>query len=248
MKRGNVNEWIWFLILGGFTYYLYDLMASGNINLFIHPKMIKYVVLSMVVFTVMTILQVKRLFTNRNSGKIRYGYILFLIPLILGFAVTPQPLNADVASKKGITIINENEETVPQKEPLIQIETDGVIRFNDADYSYILGELMGNLEQYKGKQIEITGFVFKEDHFEKNQFVSARLMMTCCAADAQVVGLMCEWNGAGTLEKEKWVKVTGIIDTFQYMDPYLQQEETIPVIRAQRVELISPPAIQYVYP
>ncbi|AOT70212.1 TIGR03943 family putative permease subunit [Geosporobacter ferrireducens] len=250
MKRLNVNEWIWFAILLGFSYYIYDLIATEKISIFIHPKMMKYVYFSLFIFVLLSIFQIRQLFQKSNRTPVKLGYILFVIPLILGFGVNPQGISADVAAKKGVTI-NQGKGSIsiqkdqPEISDFIQ---DGMVAFDDGNFAYILEDMMRDYYKYKGNKVVITGFVFREDDFDEKEFVVGRMMMTCCAADAQVVGLLSRWENTATLSNDQWVRVVGTLDVTNFYDKYLGQEHELTVIQVEQVELIEKPSIQYIYP
>lgn len=249
MKRFNINEGIWFAILLGFTYYLYHLISTDKIYVFIHPKMLKYVYFSLAVFVALSGVQVKRVFSRYRREPIKIGYILFLIPLILGFAVDPTELSANVAAKKGVTISGNSKGSITiegiEREEFIQ---DGVITFNDGDFAYILEDVYNNMEKYKGNKVIITGFVFRDEGFKENEFVVARLLMNCCAADSQVVGLLSRREDGKTVDKEQWVRVMGTLDVTEYHDPISGVDTQTPFIQVEDIEEVEKPATQYVYP
>ena len=247
----NVNECIWFVILGGFAYYIYDLLSTDRILLFIHPKMLKYVYFSLFVLILLAGVQLRRITRAREQAPLKMGYILFLIPLFLGFAVNPQGLNGDVAAKKGMTLNQSNKGSMIIQTGNMEgaeIVEDGIIAFHDGDFVYILEEIYGNMEKYQGNQVIISGFIFRAEGFQSNEFVVARLLMNCCAADAQVVGLLCKMEELEDFEKDQWVQVKGTLKTAEHVDPYSKVKEIVPMIQVEQIERIEKPATSYVYP
>lgn len=87
---------------------------------------------------------------------------------------------------------------------------------NDEFYPWIT-EIYSNMDKYEGYEITMTGFVFKDqEYFNENEFVPARLAMTCCAADLAPVGILCLYDNLPELESEQWVTVKGILHKGQY--------------------------------
>lgn len=119
--------------------------------------------------------------------------------------------------------------------------TAPIVVSND-DFVYWLQEINYNMEKYEGREIEITGFVFKSKEFHNNEFVPARLMMACCTADLQPVGLLCRYDGAAALVQDTWLKVTGVIKEVEY------NGQKTPAIIASKVEEAKKPNNEYVYP
>lgn len=114
------------------------------------------------------------------------------------------------------------------------------------DFSLWISELCANTEKYKGYTVVMTGFVFKDQEtFQKDQFVPARLMMSCCAADLAPAGLLCKYDKAVELKKDSWVTVEGTL--FIGKTKYGNQEYDEPQISVTKIT----PAQKvdgYVYP
>lgn len=108
MVKFNKTEFKWLLILIGFAYYIYNLLSTGNINLFIHPRMIKYVRFSLAVLLILSLFQLKRLFIITNNRKRKIYLSVFLFPLALGIFINPQGLSGEIAAKKGAGFMNSN--------------------------------------------------------------------------------------------------------------------------------------------
>lgn len=122
-----------------------------------------------------------------------------------------------------------------------QVE-NGVILVDDQNYVKWMEEIHNHLDKYRGKKIQVTGFVYKDDAFGKNAFVSARMLMVCCAADMQTIGFLCKYKNVSDLPGDSWVKVTGTIqkETFEG-DP-------MTVIVVDQIENTKKPENEYVYP
>lgn len=65
-------------------------------------------------------------------------------------------------------------------------EDEAIIEVAEDNYFERIGIISDNIESYKGRKVIISGFVFKDKGFKADEFVVARLMMTCCAVDSQV--------------------------------------------------------------
>nr|WP_286672867.1 TIGR03943 family protein [Anaeromonas gelatinilytica] len=135
----------------------------------------------------------------------------------------------------------ENESIIDSNEDELQL-IDGTIIMDSDNYVRWMQEIYENIEKYNGNKIQVTGFVFKDDQFNDNEFVPARMMMVCCAADVQPVGFLCRYENEVELETDTWVKVHGTItkDGFKGND--------IPIIEADKVENTAKPEVDYVFP
>jgi len=123
----------------------------------------------------------------------------------------------------------------------LQLIDETIIMDND-NYVRWIQEIYDNIEKYIGKKIQVSGFVFKEEQFEDNEFVSARMMMVCCAADMQPIGFLCRYDKAAELKVDTWIRVYGTITKGEF------NGNVIPVIEADKVENTEKPEFDYVYP
>jgi putative membrane protein len=256
MKKININELIWFIILASFAYYIYGLFNTQKINTYMHPKMFKYVLFSLGVFILLSIFQFRRIFIYEQNKRIKPGYIIFIIPLLLAFIVNPENLSAKVVSNKNINIVNSNLDN--KEKPAIddeEIQLDMNID-TSADYYSAHGEkfkdtmmiLYENLDEMIDEEVELSGFVYRESDFSEERFVIARLLMSCCAADAQVAGLLCEWDGDNKPQDNEWIKIMGRVESTIYYNEYTHEEGEVALIKITKVEVIEPPKDQYIYP
>jgi putative membrane protein len=125
-------------------------------------------------------------------------------------------------------------------------ETDAsdkpVIEVGDDEFYSWLDELYMNLDMYVGRRIAMTGFVFKDPEvLGADEFVPARLGMTCCVADLVPYGLVCKYNGTGELTPDEWVRVVGVIQAGVYEG---MEEPQIAVTSIEPAE----PVEGYIYP
>jgi putative membrane protein len=117
------------------------------------------------------------------------------------------------------------------------------ITVRDEDFALWLSELFINMEKYEGYRISVKGFVFRDpETMTSNEFVPARLMMSCCAADLAPFGLICKYDKVSELKEDTWIMVEGVIHIGKYID----QDE--PQITVTRISPADKPEQEYVYP
>lgn len=119
------------------------------------------------------------------------------------------------------------------------ISTNNEIPSNQ--YTNVLKAVHENLDDYIGKEITFTGYVYKVDFLQKNQFVIARNMIINQASQTVVVGFLCEYNDISNFENLSWVKLTGTIKKGD-----LNGE--IPILEISHIEKTSKPEDEFVYP
>lgn len=125
----------------------------------------------------------------------------------------------------------------------LSLSKDGAIEVSDDQFYPWLSEIYSNMDRYEGKTITIKGFVYEDaKEMNANQFVPARMLMYCCAADVVPCGILCEYDKVSALKAGTWVTVVGTIHIKK------EQDEKQPVVTVTRVVPANPPAEQYVYP
>ncbi|MCD1260371.1 TIGR03943 family protein [Paenibacillus athensensis] len=97
-------------------------------------------------------------------------------------------------------------------------------------------------ENFYGKTIELSGFVYREEGLKADQLIVGRFAVSCCSADASPYGVLTEFPGASAFAKDTWIKVTGKIAKGSY------DGNDIFKIKADKIEKITAPKTPYVYP
>jgi putative membrane protein len=98
-----------------------------------------------------------------------------------------------------------------------------------------------NPEKFSGKEVEMLGFVYREDDFKEDQFVVARFGLSCCVADASVYGTLASIADGEKYQQDEWVKVSGVIKSVKY------QDWVLPNVEIQSIKKVEQPKEPYVY-
>ncbi len=94
---------------------------------------------------------------------------------------------------------------------------DRRITVSNDDFGRWISEIYTNMEKYRGYTVVMTGSVFKNpETLQQDEFIPARLMMSCCVADLAPAGLVCRYDRASELKKDSWVTVEGTLFIGQY--------------------------------
>ena len=99
------------------------------------------------------------------------------------------------------------------------------------DFGIFYVDVMDRPERYAGKTVTYTGEILKPRELGPECFVPGRMVMTCCEADMQFLGLICRYKGAANFKDRDWVKVTARIEA----EENEQYGGTGPVLYAQEV-------------
>lgn len=116
------------------------------------------------------------------------------------------------------------------------------IVMNDAMFSTYYDEIKVDIQKFKGKQIVLKGFVYKENGFNKNQLVISRFLITHCVADASIIGFLSEFPEASTVKEDTWIEANGVLDIATYNGTEL------PIIKITDWKQIGEPKEPYLYP
>ncbi|WP_078553142.1 TIGR03943 family putative permease subunit [Bacillus alkalicellulosilyticus] len=123
-----------------------------------------------------------------------------------------------------------------------ELKEHDTIVVTEENYLDVMTVLDIHMNEFLGKEIEILGFVYREEDFDDNQMVVARFAMTCCVADVAVYGTMIEADEASQYENDTWVRVSGTLNQTTYGD------FAIPLIQLREITVVEEPDTPYVYP
>ena len=212
MKKFNIDELIWFIILILLDLSIVFLIRSGNITNFVSSDMIIYFYLSIIILSVFTVFQFGRIFTIKRRVETTNKFIPLTFTLCIGVILLYLfPL------LKGNEDINEN--------LLLKNHTDAII-INSENYS-ILNEIVENKEEYEGKKIVFLGYIDKIK--ENSDFtIIARQTVKCCQADKEKIQIKAK-GLESNLEEGQWINICGKIcfsDEFYILvEEYKLQDE-----------------------
>lgn len=181
-----------------------------------------------------------------HKAKFLFYLIIFILPFLLLVFVPYKPLSVDSLAfgNTGLSIQQHKSQLPPQpaKPRLLELQ-NGFVIMDDDSFGRWLPELYLNLDSWIGKKIKIDGAVWKNTEFlTENEFALGRMMMVCCAADMQPVGLVASWQNANTLAGDEWVRLIGTISKTEYEGNFE------PLILVEEVQKIQRPQLEYVYP
>jgi len=250
MKKLNINKLIWLLILLCYTFYFAVLHYTGRINLFIHPKMQKYSTAALIAFIILSCFQLLTIFEEDEEADIKLGYFILIIPIVIGISYKPKALSGKWVEVRGLNILqagNINHEHGDKISMETAIYNDNIIYLNDKNYVDVLNIIYNSRERVKGKKLVFEGFIYKQKNINKDQFITARMIINCCAADTQITGFLCKYDKTNLLKENQWVRIIGTIDTTAYMDENNNKEGIVPQILVESLEELPEPINKYIY-
>lgn len=124
-------------------------------------------------------------------------------------------------------------------------EKNKKITINNDYFCSWISEIYLNMDKYEGYTIIMTGFVFKDPEFmSENEFLPARMAMTCCAADLAPMGIFCKYDKSSELEYGQWITVEGVLHKGQYNG---QDEPQVTVTKITPAEEVKGYVFPYQY-
>ncbi|AQR90034.1 membrane protein [Clostridium saccharobutylicum] len=248
MKRFNFDEFLWFIIITLLDICLIYLVVTGKIEFYIGKKMIIYIYVTIAVISIISIFQISNIFTPKSSGDFKIKMLPIILTLIIGVISvcgqgTFKHIELDKEVKESDSQINlkhnhddnlKNTNSYISESDLNKNTKDGFLIINEQN-PLILKDIVANSQKYIGRNLEIHGFVCKESYLNKNQFVIGRVIMNCCAADSEVVGIIGEYENSIDLRENQLVSVKGKIN-YSTINDNDGVEHKVPIIKIYKLE------------
>ena len=212
MKKFNIDELIWFIILILLDLSVIFLIRSGNITNFVSSDMIIYFYLSIIILTIFALFQFSRIFTIKRRIETTNKFIPLTFTLCIGVILLYFfPL------LKGNEDINEN--------LLLKNHTDAII-INSENYD-ILNKIEEHRDEYEGKNILFLGYIDKDEN-SSDFMIITRQMIKCCQADKEKIQIKAK-GIKDDLEEGQWINIYGRIcfddDFYILVEEYKMQDE-----------------------
>lgn len=253
VKLFNTEALVKAVILLGFVTLLVWLVLTEQLPLYINPRFSLLIELSCGLLIPMFIIQLldflipdcasNDLPCHTHTG--RWHFIPFLAVLSLAFALPDNTLNANLVNSKGlnsqISVISTSSQDQPR--PLAsEFHQQKLIKVTNLNYTEAVSEINNFPQDYTGKNVVMTGFVFRSPGLTSNQFSLVRYVIMCCTADSLPYGVMCETAAGKNYADGTWLTVEGVIKMSKYEDG------EVPTVKITSMQQIDVPKDPYVYP
>ncbi len=197
-------------------------------------------------------------------------YGMFLLPLVLGATLPNTAFAGSLAVHKGMNMGAARADDGKADLALVELEGDedpalkelfrtqpynldyaklgmllyrqDMIEMKDQWFIEKLEGINRFVDNFQGKPIRITGFVYRDKQLSGGQLIVGRMAMTHCIADIAPYGMIVETPDADEFADDAWVTVTGTIGKTQWGERELMK------IVATSIEPAEPSAVPYVYP
>ncbi|MFC7439958.1 TIGR03943 family putative permease subunit [Laceyella putida] len=263
-----MKAWLRVGICLGLAILLVQLILTGELPLFVNPRFTWLIIVSVLILVLLGLVQLWNMKGQEMHRIGAWGYFMLFVPIALYLLIPPKALDASIAAKKGVTYlsaksVNQQQQakalqpskskpdanptadlTVPEdpyKKFIPQLQQESVIALTQEKYADYYNTLNFYPQEFKGKKIKVKGFIYRDETMKKDQLVVGRFSVTCCTADAIVVGFLTEGKETASLKVNDWVEVTGTLDVGRY------DGVDMPVIKLESVEKVTPLKDPYVY-
>ncbi|GGM84900.1 TIGR03943 family putative permease subunit [Dactylosporangium sucinum] len=166
---------------------------------------------------------------GHGHGGPRVAWLL-LAPVLGLLLVAPPALGSYAAGRSGSALV--------EKSDFAPLPAGDPVRISMLDYAsravFDRGVSLGD------RRVELTGFAMRGPG---DAWLLARMMVSCCAADARPVKIALDGDLPDGLADEQWLRVTGRYTSRQIKDSV--NGETIPYLEVSEVTLIPAPEEQY---
>ena len=114
------------------------------------------------------------------------------------------------------------------------------------DFGLFYTDAMDNMKRYNGKRISLIGQAVILREFNGRAFVLQRQAYTCCAADIQMMGVLCFYECRSNFPVGQWLKVTGQVRYFEDDDGQ-GGKINVPCLTVEDYAITSKPDNEVIY-
>lgn len=224
---GELRRWRGVLLVGVISIGTVWLAATGQLGLYIHPRYIVFTVIMAVVALVFVVARVLIAGAQQHAHDdhahdedddpaeerpVQRGLsiaALTVAGLLAAGAVLlpPATLSAATASQRDITASQANLDAA-SLEDAAGADGPTFSRYTVLEWSSLLAQTSDPIF-FAGKPVDVIGFV-TPDPVAQDVFYVSRFSITCCAVDAQPIGVpvyLPDWQSR--FDADDWVQVTG---------------------------------------
>lgn len=236
-------------ILVALGLFLYGRVVGGSIYFYINERFTALTLLAAVGLVLVAgsyLVLAQRADPDGNGhsrGSLSWGaFLLLALPVVFGWLVPPAPLGASALTNRQLDIGGSGGVgSVPAGgDTRLAAPADGGAR-NVLDWVRAL-HAQPDPAAFSGEEATVVGFVYRDERFAAGQFLVARYVLSCCAADAAPIGLVVQWPQEAELPVDEWVEVEGHFE----LQPFAGEQSAVLV--AQSVTTTERPRQPYLYP
>ncbi|MEN4010961.1 MAG: TIGR03943 family protein [Chloroflexota bacterium] len=232
------------MVLIGLGFYLLSRVWSGQVLLYINQRFVALVFFAGISFVVLA----QIILRERNDmdpsappvphASWRWNLWWLILPVLVGFLIPARPLSPSVVENRGINTSAPITARIEDNQAILSLaSTERTV----LDWIRLFS-LEEDAQRFEGEAVDVIGFVFTDGRLTENQFMIGRFTITCCVADAMALGIVVEYPGVQGLINHAWVRVQGEMTVSE------RDGKQLPLIRAERIEVVPQPEQPYLFP
>jgi uncharacterized repeat protein (TIGR03943 family) len=223
--------------------------ATNQLILYIHPRYVVFTVIMAVIGLVLVVASfIDRPDHDHDDRSTSLKTVLSVVAtvLTLGVAVAlvvvpPATLTTATADQRVINSVNVGSSSASVASSA-SASSGASAKYSVLDWSTLLRQTSDS-SFYAGKAVDVVGFVTPDTDDPSNLFYLSRFVITCCAVDAQPVGVpvyLADWKSH--YKSNEWVRITG-----QFVsNPSRKSEQSIALL-PQKTSKVKQPSDPYLY-
>ena len=225
---------------------------SGRLASLLHPNFHALVLLTGVLLSASGILLLWRVESDSPEhacddgccdSPVRFSlgrlpaFLVLVVPIALATVISPDKYGSVMVRNRGTVETLDTASSDTQSAPKHVAGPDGPAIVEVGDL-LIAAQTKPGMAQYDGKRVEVIGQITP---LGDKEFEVVRMLMLCCAADAQMLAVRVQSDPRPPLQPMQWVKVMGRVNFAKKGDL------EVPIITAESVVVAPEPADRYVY-
>ena len=149
-----------------------------------------------------------------SAGELAFQ-ALFLAPIVLSLCTSGSGLSGASVARRGVHEIQLPAQSEIRSPAPSAESAAAQPPLSAADlYEYLL---TGAPAQFAGRPVDVIGQYFVDERCGENQFIVTRIVVTCCLADAEVMGVRVQSSkpfqpAAGAATQSPWIEVRGKLE------------------------------------
>lgn len=215
MKRFNLDQFFWFLVVSSLSLILMFMLYNGTIFMLIDGQR-KISIYFMIIFLVLiSIVQATRIFTIPSRGGVRKGYIQYILLILIFALVSFIDISRLSLEIKGVKLYQKEHRHLKadvHEDSNYNIGDNIVI--SSSNFHQSIDKISTDIDKHLGKEVEIEG-IYYNDNKVPGSFIITQINMNCCIADSDYLGILCEYSGKNlNFKTGEKIKIKGVIDDF----------------------------------
>lgn len=221
------------------------LAVQSKLGFYIHPRYFSftYIFSIILILCLIATVFVVLMYFNKNKlnlkdqlKKLNFLDFLFFFVVCIALILPPKSLSSSTVTQRESDLNN----VIATESSINDIFNQNTKGLSIKDWSSTL-KYNPDPYTYKGKEVDVVGFVFDPQIYGDNVFMVARFVITCCAVDSRPIGLYVDYYWKEEFTVDSWVNVKGKFDVVE------RDGKELLVIAPETIQKVDEPNDPYNY-